>query len=410
VAPHRHRAARSGKLLSDNREAHGYRFGSLLSTGPFPVSPADQWYFPCPMDLLEGDGLAPDFAPSSLAAAGFSNLPSPLRFGVGSMSPPSKSNPPAWISSTAFEAYLRAENGLLDEAFKQDSEIHETESTVGIAMDPESQSQNREGIYSAHYLRLKPGWRLGNAAECLDKGVQGDDLIEKLVGREGEIIAGGQRKVCSVTPVGHSPALPHGCSDGWETAEIDGHEHYLVKWVLLSPAIFPRIEKDASRGIKPHSGGWMPSWIDPSDGSVLLKDRSELPRENGESRPAYRKRLREEGPGVGAKLVAALTGKPVPITGWSLQGQVEDILENNRDRAGSRSLHLAVPAGSVYYFAAASASEAARLASLLNWHGQKDRSSAGFRRSTLAGEKGFGLGVCGTWQRVENQPRRNPTS
>jgi hypothetical protein len=52
----------------------------------------------------------------------------------------------------------------------------------------------------------------------------------------------------------------------------------------------------------------------------------------------------------------------------------------------------------VYYFACDSAADARNLASALNWHGNSDGSIIKNRRSTLLGEKGFGLGVCGTWQ------------
>lgn len=68
----------------------------------------------------------------------------------------------------------------------------------------------------------------------------------------------------------------------------------------------------------------------------------------------------------------------------------------------NRNSHtLAVPAGAVYYFEANSADEACKLAAAINWHGNPK--AADFpktiknRRRTRLGEKGFGLGVCGTW-------------
>lgn len=68
--------------------------------------------------------------------------------------------------------------------------------------------------------------------------------------------------------------------------------------------------------------------------------------------------------------------------------------------AGAKSTHLAVPAGAVYYFEAADPDHASKLAAALNWHG-KDQTFVN-RRSGLFGEKGFGLGVCGTWEFYEN--------
>jgi len=89
-------------------------------------------------------------------------------------------------------------------------------------------------------------------------------------------------------------------------------------------------------------------------------------------------------------------------------------LANDADRAegGAKSTHLAVPAGAVYYFEADSAEAAAQLAAALNWHGADTQpTTLRNRRSTLLGEKGFGLGVCGTWQfyRPDPSDRSNPS-
>jgi len=102
-------------------------------------------------------------------------------------------------------------------------------------------------------------------------------------------------------------------------------------------------------------------------------------------------------PRIAAKLVAAITGKPLPVTGWALP--------NGTDRAegGAKSTHLAVPAGAVYYFECDDEPSAIALAAALNWHGPSQSeistlsSQIQNRRSTLMGEKGFGLGVCGSW-------------
>ena len=75
-------------------------------------------------------------------------------------------------------------------------------------------------------------------------------------------------------------------------------------------------------------------------------------------------------------------------------------------KAGAKSTHLAVPADAVYYFEAGpnpeldttAEQEAQKLAAALNWHGDTAGTTIKNRRSTLLGEKGFGLGVCGTWR------------
>ena len=108
----------------------------------------------------------------------------------------------------------------------------------------------------------------------------------------------------------------------------------------------------------------------------------------------------QSNPDRGARLVAAIVPKPLPVTGWALPN------DTDRPDGGAKSTHLAVPAGAVYYFEAEANSalgttaeqEAAKLAAALNWHGSDPNpTTIKNRRSTLMGEKGFGLGVCGTW-------------
>src|SRR5690606_19765366 len=103
----------------------------------------------------------------------------------------------------------------------------------------------------------------------------------------------------------------------------------------------------------------------------------------------------DPGKRIQATLVAAMIDKPLPVTGYALSNDADP------DRkAGAKSTHLAVPAGSVYYFECDSPEDAVALAAALNWHGAETANPATIqnRRSTLMGEKGFGLGVCGTWK------------
>ena len=180
--------------------------------------------------------------------------------------------------------------------------------------------------------------------------------------------------------------LPLGKIDAFFVSASGKH---LVKWALLTPAIWPEIEANSEKAITAHKGGWLPNWIDESNGQVLLKS-GDSSRKTGEGREAWRQRVRSL-PHLAARLVAATTGKPLPVTGWALP--------NGTDRAegGAKSTHLAVPAGAVYYFECDTAGAAASLAAALNWHGLSSGTEIHNRRSTLMGEKGFGLGVCGTW-------------
>ena len=172
-----------------------------------------------------------------------------------------------------------------------------------------------------------------------------------------------------------------------------------MKWVLLSPAIFPAITAGTSKRNTPrhaHPGGWLPTWIDPQSGHVLLQlvDEKERDRRRKLNYAGQGYRSEENAVALPARLIAAVVPKPIPVTGWA-NGD-ESLGEESK--SGAKSTHLAVPAGSVYYFACDSATDAAQLAAALNWHGGDiTGTTIRNRRSTLLGEKGFGLGVCGTW-------------
>ncbi|MCX8109062.1 MAG: type III-B CRISPR module-associated protein Cmr3, partial [Verrucomicrobiae bacterium] len=187
--------------------------------------------------------------------------------------------------------------------------------------------------------------------------------------------------------------LPKGLTSGFPSANIDGQTQWLVKWVLLTPAIWPEIEAGVSkRGTtrKYHPGGWLPNWVCPETGQVLLEAVDEKKRRERRSLN-YDGKGYESKPNVSARLVAAIVPKPVVVTGWGMPNPETD------SQAGAKSTHLAVPAGAVYFFEADSEQDAQRLAAVLNWHGDGPGSEIKNRRSTLLGEKGYGLGVCGKW-------------
>jgi len=370
-------------------------FGSLLTAGPFPVSSSGDWFFPRPLDAghAENDektGNITDATYQPLKAKfdrSHSSLPPPLQYPAANTQAASKTTPKAWWSTPAWNAYLNPQNdpsNLRDPSnlFISDADFSDTESTFGIGISAETGTQNGEQFYSAKYLRLREGWRLGCIAEAKDKDFRdkdGDnDLIPALFPNSGSktpVIVGGQQRLCSVERhTAEKLPLPIG-------PVISGTR---VKWVLLSPAIFPEIGE--------HTGGWLPSWVDHISGQVMLK-QGNTGRHDREGRETWRKRV-AEFPTIPAKLVAALTGKPIPVTGYALPNTADP----DRTAGGAKSTHLAVPAGSVYYFEADTPEAAQALAAALNWHGAGDATTIRNRRSTLMGEKGFGLGVCGTWE------------
>ena len=409
---HTHRQGASGVYAE--HAPRDRKFGSLQTVGPFPVWQRTNWYFPRPLDLLDA-GLEPALSPTAGVRPEQSSLPAPLQFGVGNLRGPKKeSSAKAWLSRTAFESYLGSANpggpaGAAEQPGVDDREIFDPEQTIGIAIDPESgtagQGVAAGQIYSAHYLRLQEGWQLGVGASAHDKDFHhprhGSDLIVSLLeGETGRILVGGQQRHCTATRAGGPfSVLPNGCRDGFPAK--DGS--WLLKWILLSPAIWPAMEADEARGIHPHGGGWLPNWICPQTGQVLLKT-GEVARRPGERREVWRLRVQREQPGIDARLVAAVVPKPLVVSGWSLPDEAVG------EAGGAQSTHLAVPAGAVYYFQAQSAAAATALAAALNWHGADAGSQAGAvknRRSTLLGEKGFGLGVCGRWQFFEDVAGRS---
>jgi hypothetical protein len=234
--------------------------------------------------------------------------------------------------------------------------------------------------------------------------------MDKLFPAHDIVLCGGQQRACRVQPVQgdvHLDALFP--VSQLETLKPGADGKWRLKWLLLSPAVYPFIS-----GASP--GGWLPNWIAATDGfdhgrafragDVLLK--SEIPaKQRGESRDAWRKRVAREVNPIQARLVAARVPKPIVITGWSerLHEIAAEAVESGAAptaQPGPRPTLLAVPAGAVYYFETDSAVEAAKLANALNWHGSDSNpTTIRNRRSTLMGEKGFGLGVCGTWDFYE---------
>jgi CRISPR type III-B/RAMP module-associated protein Cmr3 len=425
-----HRAGLEGAHAHDHRDIDGNRakidsrkYGSLVTAGPYPVlrsaaddqqkrSDAGTWFFPRPLDLLDGS-LSPSLLPTEALKSVDSNLPKPLKYPVASTQPPSKeSAAKPWLSHNAYQRYLHGnDSGLTPTDAVSDSAIFDIEQTIGIGINPYRQAQDGQNFYSAHYLRLRDSWRLGVLAQTSDK-INGSpdnrqDLIRKLLAADGSIIVGGQQRLCSAINIDPRPPipLPLGRSSGFKSNAGSTARH-LVKWVLLSPAIWPRIEADHTRGILAHPGGWLPNWITPKartfegnqvgEGAVLLLD--------GPGRDKARRRHIQPGQPIRARLVGALIPKPVPVTGYALPSE-----DSARAEGGAKSSHLAVPAGAVYYFEAHDEAEAIKLAAALNWHGgDSNATSLQNRRSTLLGEKGFGLGVCGTWNFHNVSGRPNP--
>lgn len=377
-------------------------FGGLQSVGPFPVRGTGenaQWFFPRPADAQSKGSVSITALPTHLSTGDNSSLPRPLLCGVGSRTPPSKEAHEPWLSLSAFHHYLNDEAPApASDDFLNDDSIHSREHRIGIGIDPVTGSQNKTDFYTAHYLRLQQDWRLGLLTECREPTCVGAaDLTRHLFERDQHITVGGQQRSCTAEFQPHdweSPMpLPMGLNTGF-TEHTPG-EH-LVKWVLLTPSIWPAIDGDNGKRdrfdqpIHKHPGGWLPNWVHPTEGSVLLT--------SGPGKAKAERLKLEAGKPIAARLVAAIVPKPVVVTGYGL---AHETLEQH---SGPKSTHLAVPPGAVYYFSAKSRADAEALAAALNWHGSSPGNEVRNHRSTLCGEKGFGIGLCGTWHYDDTWP------
>ncbi len=376
-------------------ERRDRKFGSLTTAGPFPVARREDWFFPRPVDLQDGT-LRPSLLPAAASDSARSSLPGPIKYAVANRRPPSKeAGAKPWLAREAYQHYLAgAISTLKDGEAVRDDEFSDHEHAIGIGIDPATDTTGQgdaEGkIYSAHYLRLREGWQLGVCAIAEDKHYRhpkhGGDLVKALLdGGARRIIIGGQQRVCTAAMLPPSaPPLPVGRMGDFP--ERDGN--FLIKWILLSPAVWPAMLSNPAHNITPHPGGWLPNWVDPKTGRVLLT--------SGPGANKAKRKQQTQGAEISARLVAALVPKPTVVTGWALEHQAAG------EPGGAQNVHLAVSAGAVYYFEARSAEDARKLAAALNWHGAEGNPAAiKNRRSTLLGEKGFGLGVCGGWEFFE---------
>lgn len=370
--------------------AHGghriAKFGSVLQAGPFPVkkgAEGDTWYFPCPLDV-ELATAAPTTLPTQDAAGQHTSLPQPLCFSVASLCAPSKENrAPIWLSAAAWQRYI--ENSASPQRVEPTplaqgegityADVEDVEHHYGIARDDASAAVEKGKFYSYNNLRIKPNWALGSWVSSAEKNGNAarKDILQELFCNERHIIVGSQQRVCSaeLSPAEYLPlpAAPQ--------LQPDADGKVRVKWILISPAIWCRHGE--------HPGGWLPNWIHADTGRVMLKtgDRSRRP---GERREDWRARIQSQGEAIAARLVSAVVGKPITITGYATGGRCDGA-------EGPKSTQAAAPAGSVYYFECEDMAAAQALCRALHCTGSPTLT----RRSELLGEQGFGLGLCAAW-------------
>jgi CRISPR-associated protein Cmr3 len=394
---HTHRFGRSSDR--DYNRSTTERFGALKTAGLFPVLKTGDWLFPAPLDIVASSngelGFLKPLRPDNNGAK--ENLPKPLHYLLGNPCVSSKQKTMLWWGKAALEAYLGGRRPEETDNMNSDADLLTGEWTTGIAVAPATETAGRGEvsgmIYSAEYLRLRPAIQMGFVATLSTKqnGVATSvrECLDKLFEIDRSIVVGGQQRVCSVEKLSNGKGL----ADIFPTSvEIHGSR---VKWLLLSPAIFPAISTGQTKSgepIEPHPGGWLPTWVDPATGKVKLLT-------GGPGKEKAKRLKREAGREIDASLVAARIPKPVVITGWS--DRLDALKPYGAGNKGARAAMLAVPPGAVYYF---EGKDAALLGDVLSWHGtnRENVSSIINRRSTVLGEKGFGIGVCGPWDFYED--------
>lgn len=360
----------NGRLSSD-------RFGALQTVGPFPIA-AGVPYFPCPLDLAaSADGT---LLPMTLTAVGQTDL-TPLLNLAFATPILGKQSPPAWISRDDYALYLAGK------PFRPTrTPLFDVEHNIGIAIDPQNGAAMDRKIYQAEYLRLRDDVAIAFLASCAIKPKgRGDGCLVDVLDRiplPTPLIIGGQQGLGTVEAA------------SWHLPGIDmpkrADSPFRLRWTLLSPALFPRLEANPEKNVPGHPGGWLPSWIEPQAGDVMLPaPGADSERRPGEDRQAWRQRRQQQGR-IQAKLVAARIGKPLCFSGWDQHLRAADDNPNCIIQ-GAKPTQAAVPAGSVYLFECQDQDAFRALWQVLSAHGPDDRIN---RRSNHFGEKGFGIGVC----------------
>jgi|LFRM01.1.fsa_nt_gb CRISPR type III-B/RAMP module-associated protein Cmr3 len=314
----------------DKNEDSSMRFGALKTVGPFPCKEG-ALFLPAPLDL--GMELVPCQG---------TDLPAPLTHAFLPRKQ-GKQKPREWLSTGDYDRYLA--NGDLPDLLDTPA-LYDIERNIGIAINPETGTtgDDEHKLYQAEYLRLRQGVVLAFDAECDLKPRGGKEIVDLFVRADcpGTLVIGGQQGVARLR------TLDAGLR--WPRAEIKTRR---LRWTLLSPAVF--------------NAGWRPDWIT-DEGRVMLPNAVRAP---GMTRAEWKAVAAGAG-GFGATLVAARIGKPLAFSGWDL-------------KTGPKPTQLAVPAGSCYVFDCGTVEEARALAAAL----APDRP-----RSTMYGEKGFGIGLC----------------
>ncbi|MBI4444698.1 MAG: hypothetical protein HY645_02215 [Acidobacteria bacterium] len=344
-------------------------FDWLHLHGPFPVRDAKELFFPAPRDLVKSKSRDFEFLrlierPKGKGSEFLDNLQGGFLQQIpASFEEPSKEPQPDWISSGLLQQYLTG-----DAIPAIENVLWRREHRIGVAINPATHGAVPGQLYGTEHLRLadKVSLRFAVAERPAHKTDHMKEAGVTLDSLDGTILQlGGEQRFGRIAGVSEDLVLPR----------VELATQYL-KWMLVIPAIF--------------SHGWYPGWIG-TDGRVMLRVIDK------DARRALRRQRRDAGwqydeasdpaQRIRARLVAACIGKPRVMSGWELLREETEV-DEKKNKGGGRPTFLAVPAGSVFYFETDSEAETLKLQAAL-----QNRC-----RSDYLGEKGLGLGVCGTWE------------
>jgi CRISPR-associated protein Cmr3 len=315
-----------GKLSGGFTNERVQELKEVQVRGPFPCS-GEEVYFPRPLDILVREKTLYPVRPvpqESFPSGSGTDLPE----GVGLAMPEGvgdedfKPSPvPAFWSYEKILAWLFKTEGLLSTpdgnstwgkgfmpGLKQEDRVH-----VGI--DPQTGASEEGMIFSTSGLDFVGGNpREGyiDLGMALDVRTENKDFRSILSTLDELHPAGGERRLSRWQSTEGEDRAPWICPSTLRNVlQASGG---LVRMMLVSPAVF--------------SDGWRPGWL----------HRKESGQETcWEGTPPGL----SSGSGLKLRLVSAVTGRWVPVSGW--------LIEKGKT-SGPKPLRRMVPAGSVYFF------------------------------------------------------------
>lgn len=320
------------------RNVSSTQFDDLRTVGPFLHHPEHGPLFPIPKDVLSinsaksTDGRKTISGEQSISQARLENVGEqvlPL-----STVPATKNTIDGFWDAKQISAYLKGDKydfSPVTRIASTAATIQDSEWRLGIEVDPEKQSTVQGKIYAAEYMRLADG--MSFVGQISSK----EGKAEKALAEKCRVLFGGEYKLCDCMNVQNGvPDFPR--------PEIAGGDRFLIKWLLLSPALF--------------KGGSIPGWCMKNSARDAL------------GKNAVRLWGIENPPK--AQLLTHTVGDPVNLSGW-------DTVDNH-----PKATLKVVPAGAVYWFLCENAETAKSLVQKLHWQ----------PRSDMYGEKGYGYGLC----------------